>query len=236
MEISKKFEDRLKGPGAPNPFAQVFILKQEMKGIVRDKRVNLQAAENGFVVSVSMDVEFGKGEKREYRYICKTWVFPKLEDAMPKLQEEMSSFKPGQEISMADIETKKGEVKVHAYTKKQMVFATGEFDGHVHMAVGDIVEKTVNGKPMKVFQGETMDNAVFWKLGKPEEGSNETDFTKKVAATLAVHKHTIEVPLTKLDMAGFRVQGSTKEMEGHSHHVDILDILSTPMSNTPDQA
>jgi len=234
MEILKRFEDRLTGKQEPiNPFVDMLVQKQDMEGIIREKRVTLQSAENGFVVNVSMDVEFGLGEKRDWRYVTKSYVFLDLKDAMPKLEEEMKNATPGTKIKMSAIFVDK-DVKVRAISKKQIAFVTGEFDGHVHMAVGDIVEKMVNGKSLKVFQGETMENAVFWKLGKPEEGSNETDFTKKVAATLAVHKHAIEVPLNKLDTSGYRVMGSTKEVEGHSHHVDILDIWSVHTSNTPD--
>jgi len=233
----KDFEDKITGDEEIKKSFKgslSLLAKQDMEGKLMEKRINIEQAENGVILRISMEAEFGKGDKRDWKYINKSYIFPDMKEVLPILEKEMK-FSRGEKIMLSEFLKAKKGAKVHAVAKRTLNFVTGDGDGHVHMGHGTIVDKKVGDKIVKVFEGETMENAVYWKLGQQEKEKPETDFTKTVNATLHAHKHSFSIPLTKGDESGWRIYGQTTKAEEHDHPVDFLDFWSTPVTNSPDQ-
>jgi len=226
MEILKKFEGRLAGDAQLDQEA-IEIFKLGGKGRLMSKTIYLEGAENGFVVSVNLDVEFGEGDKKNFRYMTKRFIYTDVKDAMAQLQKEMD-FKIGDEITLDNLNQKKAKVHVN---KKQIRFVVGDGAGHIHQAVGNIISKKEGDKFVKYFEGQTEDNATFWKLTQDKKVSS--DFTRAVDATLGAHSHKFAVKLS--NMMDDKVYGSTDLFGEHSHPIDILNLRSSSFSNTPDK-
>jgi hypothetical protein len=211
------------------------IAKQEPKGRLLEKRVSLEGAENGFLMRVHIEAEFGEGDKKNFRFITKNFVYDDLKSALPDLEKEMN-FKVGDTITMKELD-KKSDVKVRARKRDALTFAVGIGEAgagtHLHLAVGKIEDKTVGEKTVKVFKGSTQPDSVYWPYGTLQEKSTNK-LTEEVESFLKSHKHDFEIELTKEDESAWRVMGQSTEVDGHSHPIDVMDFYSVPTSNAPD--
>lgn len=225
VDVRKSIEDGMSG-----------ILKQDKEGILKDKSVRVESAENGVVVNVHTEVEFGKGEKRDWRYFTKRFVFDDMKSALPTIESEMD-FKMGDKVKMSDLEPKKGKAKFKVAKRAVIAFMVGSGEtgigGHVHIAKGQIEDREADGKSFKVFVGDTEPDKTLWPFGT-RTNDPENGFTKGISETMKAHAHKFEIPLNREDESGHRVMGQTTEVEGHSHPVDVVDFYSVETSNAPD--
>ncbi len=232
-DIKKSMRQSLAGL-APEQDEEDFE-KQNLDGIITDKRVNLESADNGGVIMrINMDVEFGKGEQRRFRFITKNLVFPNLEAAVPTLKKEMT-FKVGEKVKMGEVKKDKAaRVTVRKTAALSFAFGQADGDGHLHVATGKIVDKKISGTIKKFFIGESKENGVLWPYGTFSNKA-KNGFTKEVESFFKSHSHKFEVELTREDESGWRVMGQSNEIDGHSHPIDVMDFWSGATTNTPDK-
>lgn len=209
--------------------------KQNLEGILLDKRITMEPADNGGVIMrISMDAEFGKGEKRKFRYIQKNLVFSDMKTAIPTLEKEMK-FNIGEKIKMGDIRKEKSaKVTVRKRDNLSFTFGQADGDGHLHVATGKIVDKKVDKTIKKFFIGESKADGVLWPYGTFSNKA-KNGFTKEVESFFKSHAHKFEVELNREDESGWRIMGQSTEVDGHSHPIDILDFWSVETTNTPDK-
>lgn len=222
QEISKAMRDSLS--------------KAKENATLTHKSVNLETAQNGIIMRVNEEYEINRAGKsgKDWKFIHRNYIFTDMKTAIPKMEEEMSKG-PGEKISMAELQNRmSGEsTKVHAVAKRQMTFVVGEGDGHIHFATGEIVDVKEGNETVKVFKGETLPDRIYGLMG--ESNDPDSAVTLRVKATLKAHAHKFQIKLSKDDEAGSRIYGTTDKIGEHSHAVDILDIVSNFVSNTPDK-
>jgi hypothetical protein len=232
-DVKKSMKKSLSGL-APEQTEEDFE-KQNLKGILTDKRITMEPADNdGVIMRISMDVEFGKGEQRRFRYITKNLVFSSMKEAIPTLEKEMK-FNVGDEITMGNVKKDKtAKVTVRKRDNLSFTFGQADGDGHLHVATGKIVDKKVDKVIKKFFIGESKENGVLWPYGTFSNKA-KNGFTKEVESFFKSHSHKFEVELTREDESGWRVMGQSNEVDGHSHPIDIIDFWSVETTNTPDK-
>lgn len=232
-EVKKSMRKSLSGL-APEQSEEDFE-KQNLKGILTDKRITMEPADNGGVIMrISMDVEFGKGEGRRFRYVQRNLVFKSMKEAIPTLEKEMK-FTVGEEFTMGDVnKDKSAKVTVRKRANLSFTFGQADGNGHLHVATGKIVDKKVDKVIKKFFIGESKENGVLWPYGTFSSKA-KNGFTKEVEFFFKSHSHKFEVELTREDESGWRVMGQSTEINGHSHPIDIVDFWSVETTNTPDK-
>lgn len=232
-DIKKSMRKSLSGL-APEQSEEDFE-KQNLKGILTDKRITMEPADNGGVIMrISMDVEFGKGESRRFRYVQRNLVFKSMKEAIPTLEKEMK-FTVGEVFTMGDVnKDKSAKVTVRKRANLSFTFGQADGDGHLHVATGKIVDKKVDKTIKKFFIGESKENGVLWPYGTVSSKA-KNGFTKEVESFFKSHAHKFEVELTREDESGWRVMGQSTEVDGHSHPIDIVDFWSVETTNTSDK-
>jgi hypothetical protein len=207
------------------------LSKAKGKATLEHKSVQLESAENGFIVRVNEEWSFDRTEKegRGYKFMHKNYIFPDIDKALPKVKDEMAT-KIGTEISMSALKDMMGQkaVKVRAVSKGMRTFVVGEGDGHLHFATGEIVDVKEGDQTRKIFKGETLPDKMYGKYGQSNDP--DSDATLAVKATLKPHSHKFEIKLTKDNEAGCRIYGTTDIADKHTHQVDILDLVTNFVS------
>jgi hypothetical protein len=215
------------------------IKKQDNNAILKSRRANIQSARNGYFVDITEDWYYkGDDEKSEYIWVNKPFIAKNMDEVKNILEAEFSEKdieKPINEVkNIANNGFPKVVSKRDTLIKRNIGFATEEGDGHIHLAFGEIIDKKVGNDIKKVFIGETMPDKVYMNFisGLQDYKGKMID---EVINTLKSHNHKFEIELNDIDKDRSRVFGDTTKTGEHSHRIHIIDLVSTPVSNTPDK-
>jgi len=212
---------------------------------LRNKYIRIETAENGLILDISEDWEIAETEdsRRDYKWISRRYIFATMEGLVEKLMEELT-YLTGSTMTVEEFAEMHGymprkkeedtDLKVASIRKGMMVLKTGEADGHIHTAHGEIVDKEIQGVMKKFFVGETKEEATYYLIEGIASDIVSTTYDE-VTSLIKSHSHKFEIELTEFDETGWRVKGETSQDEQHYHHVDIVNFESVPMSNTPDE-